>query len=110
MKFDARKPHTREEKEVFVGWLLSETVSTFQRSAGNPEGLKTAVFLLTNRAREAGLSDSEVSETTGVAIARAGLNQEDEDVVLDWLEALDPIAAAVHASDQASKPWWRFWK
>ena len=55
MKFDARKPHTTEEKESFVAWLRDEAISTFQRSPGDAEGLKTAAFLFANRAREAGL-------------------------------------------------------
>jgi hypothetical protein len=110
MKFDARQPHSPEEKEAFVAWLRGETISTFQRSAGDAEGLKAAAFLVANRAREAGLVDSEVGEIVGVAIARSRLDQKEEEFVLDCVDAFDPLATAVYLADRASKPWWRFWR
>lgn len=109
MKFDARIDPSPEKKEAFVSWLTGETVSTFQRSAEDPEGLKAAAFLFVNRGREAGLELSEIAEVLGVSIARAGLTKKDEALVLDWAEALDPFASAVHSSQAERRPWWNFW-
>jgi len=109
MKFDARADNSPERKEAFVRWLTGETISTFQRSAEDPEGLKAATFLFVNRGREAGLELSEIAEVLGVSIARAGLPKKDEDLVLDWAEALDPLASAVHSGQAERKSWWKFW-
>jgi len=109
MKFDARTDFSLEKKEAFIGWLTIQTVSSLQRAAGNSEGLKAATFLFVNRGREAGLELSEIAEVLGIGIARSGLTKKDEDIVLDWAEALDPLAAAVHSDQGERRPWWKFW-
>ena len=109
MKFDARIEKSPEKKEAFAAWLTAETTSTLQRASGDPEGLKAAAFLFANRAREAGMAEHEVAEVIGVSIARAGLQEADEDAVLDFVEAFDPIGTAVYPAPEIRKPWWRFW-
>lgn len=109
MKFDARIETSPEKKDAFVAWLTRETVSTFERSVGDAEGLKSCVFLAVNRAHEAGITSNETARLVGISSARAHLSTEDEEVVLDWLEALDPIAKAAHADHGERKPWWKIW-
>ena len=109
MKFDTRKDSSSEKKDAFISWLVGETTSTFERADGDPENLKTFVFLAVNRAHEAGLTSSETAKVVGVSVARAALPPDKEDVVFDWLESLDPIATAVHADHRQGKRWWRFW-
>lgn len=109
MKFDARTEHSPEKKEAFVAWLIVETVSMFERANGEHESLNAAVFLFSNRAREAGISESEVAEALGVSIARAALSKEEEEAVLDNAETFDPLAAAIHSVPTTPKAWWRFW-
>ena len=109
MKFDARIEKSAEKKAAFVAWLTAETFSTLQCAGGDPEKLKAAAFLFANRAREAGMAESDVAEIIGVSAARAGLRAADEDVVFNFVEAFDPIATAVHATPEIRNPWWRFW-
>ena len=109
MKFDARTEHSPEKKEAFVAWLTGETASMFERADGDRERLKAAVFLFSNRAREAGLLEAEVADTLGVSIARAALSKEEEEAVLDFAETIDPLATAVYAGHGEQNPWWKFW-
>lgn len=109
MKFDARTDASPEKKEAFVSWLTDETASTFRRSGGDAESLKTFVFLAVNRAHEAGLTSQETARIVGVSVARAAIGPEEEEHVYHWLEALDPIATAVHAPRSERKPWWKIW-
>jgi len=109
MKFDARTEHSPEKKEAFLAWFTSETISTFVRSRGDPEGLKTAAFLFVNRAREAGIPEADIAKVLGISVARASLSSQDEGVVLDRADALDPLAEAVFSRASRRKPWWRFW-
>src|SRR4051812_7155975 len=110
MTFDARLEHTPEQKATFVDWLAAETTQMFVKSAGDAEGLKSCVFLAVNRAHDAGLSSKECARIIGVSSARAKLSPSDESIAFDWLEALDPIAVAVHDGPRKSKPWWKFWR
>ncbi len=109
MKFDARVAKSPEKKEAFVAWLTGETVSILQRAGEDPEKLKSATFLFMNRARESGIAELEIAEIIGVSIARAGLRKEDEEVVLDYVEAFDSLATATHSNSPQRKSWWRFW-
>ncbi len=109
MPFDARGEHTPEQKAAFVDWLTAETTQMFAKSAGHAEGLKSSVFLAVNRAHDAGLSSKECARIIGVSSARANLSPSDENIAFDWLEALDPIAAAVHDGPSKAKSWWKLW-
>jgi hypothetical protein len=110
MKFDARVEYSPEKKKAFIAWATEETASMFKRAKGDREGLKSAVFLFSNRVREAGITESEVAEVLGVSVARAALSEEEEaDVVLTCAERFDPLAAAVHSGQLERKSWWRFW-
>lgn len=109
MKFDARTESSPEKKEAFVRWLSHETVSSFQHAANSREGLEAAAFLYVCRGREAGLSEGEIAEILGVSIARAGLSEAAEDIVLDHAEVFDQVATAVYADQPPQRPWWKFW-
>ena len=104
MKFDARQDLSPEKKAAFIAWLTAETTSTFQRAMGDREGLKTFVFLAVNRAHEAGLTSSESAKIVGASSGRAALCPKDEEWVFDWLEVLDPIAAATHTRRGPDEP------
>src|SRR5690242_9639767 len=106
MKFDARANNSPEMKSAFIAWLVDQTISAFARAGGDHEGLKSSVFLTTNRAREAGLNSEGTAKIVGVSIAGANLSSEQEAIVLRWLETFDPIATAIH---EPAKPWWKFW-
>tara|TARA_R110002167_G_scaffold97114_1_gene256635 strand:+ start:616 stop:873 length:258 start_codon:yes stop_codon:yes gene_type:complete len=84
-------------------------VSILQRSVGDEESLKTAIFLFVNRGREAGLEMNDITDIFGISIARAGLTEGDGAIVLDWAEALDLLATAVHSNQEERKLWWKFW-
>lgn len=92
-----QQPDPQSDKAAFTAWLMDETAFSLQRAANNDEGLKAAAFLFTNRAREAGLTTDEMATILGISIARANLTENAETTVLDSVESLDPIAAAVHA-------------
>lgn len=125
MKFNARLRHSPAERAEFVDWLIAETTSTLKRANGDDEAFRAYVFLAVNRAYEAGLLESELAQTIGKSIARAGLCPEEEARVLYWLEFLAPIAQAaqrtaaarasrgepgIPESPQTNKrPWWKFW-
>ncbi|HEY6166875.1 MAG TPA: hypothetical protein VI454_02460 [Verrucomicrobiae bacterium] len=101
MKFDARTDSSPEKKTAFTAWLLEETISTLRRSAGDPEGLKTAVFLYFNRAYEAGIPPDEVTDLLGVgpasAMSPASLSKKDKECVLAAFEVLNGLIEAVHS-------------
>jgi len=109
MKFDARKEHSVEQRKAFIEWLTTETISSFQRAERDQERLKAAAFLFANRAREAGVADSEVAEVLGISIARAGLSQTDEEFVADCFDTSDQLVAPVFSRAANSKPLWKLW-
>ena len=84
-----------------MAWLKSETVSTFERSRGDPERLKAAVFLYLNRAYESGLHADEITDLLGVGaqsiMTRASLSKGDEESILAAFDELDELIGQVHA-------------
>ena len=107
MNFDARKSYTPEDRYAYIEWLVGETTGALRRGGTDHESLKASVFLAMNRAREAGLSDREVAEVLGVSIARSGMHEKTERMVLDFAEGFDSLSKAVYAEPPARKPWWR---
>jgi len=101
MKFDVRSDSSPEKRNAFVAWLVGETALTLTRSAGNPEGLKAAVFLYLNRAYEARLPADEITDLLGIgpasAMSHASLSKKDEESVLAAFDELDELIEAVHA-------------
>jgi hypothetical protein len=83
--------------------LIAETAATLQRSAGDPECIRAAVFLFLNRAYEAGIEPNVICDLLGVSpdnvLQRAQLARADEAAVLAAYEILDPML-----SQQYTKP------
>ena len=106
MNYNVRRDAPSKTKEEFVAWLLDETVSMLQRSAGNGEALKGAVFLFLNRAYEAGIPADQITDMLGIgaksALSRAALGKEDEQSVLNAFDALDGVVEAVYSERRKS--------
>jgi hypothetical protein len=50
-----------------------------------------------------------VANIIGVSVARAGLSAAEENLLLDFVEAFDPIARRATARPKNQNPWCRFW-
>jgi hypothetical protein len=106
MNFDARTDLSPGKKEAFIAWLIDETASGLRRASGDCDALKAVVFLYLNRAYQARLSADEITDVLGVgstsAMSRAALTKEDDEVVLQAFETLDPLVEAIHTQSPSS--------
>lgn len=85
-----------EDAERFRKWLETETTAMLQRSYGDLEGTKSAIFLFCNRAYEAHMPESEIGEMFGSCIVRAGFKEHEEEACISWLEHFAQVASNVH--------------
>jgi hypothetical protein len=103
MKFDAQNDHDPTRREAFIEWLVAEAASGLQRAAGNAESLRAMVFLYLHRGYEAGLQADLIADLLGITehsvLVRANLAEEDQQVVLDSFEELDPIIEQMYSSE-----------
>jgi hypothetical protein len=96
MKHDFAEQPDGEAADRFRAWLQSETIDSLQRTFGDAEGTKSAVFLFVNRAYESHMPEDQIGRIFGRCIVRAGFRKEDEPVLFDWLEFFAGIAVQVH--------------
>ena len=92
MKHNFREQPQGEAAERFLSWLERETIDALQRSLGDPEGTRAAIFLYANRVHEAGMPEREIGALFGKCVVRAGFNEEDEGPAFDLLEFFSQIA------------------
>jgi hypothetical protein len=83
------------EPDAFVESLVSDTAAALQRSGGDVDSIRGAVFLYLSRAYDHGLEPDRICDLLGVApdsvLNRAGLSRSDEAAVMAAYEALDPV-------------------
>ena len=100
MKFDARSNTDQKRHDEFVEWLANETAQDLRKSVGQPERIKTAVFVYLHRGYEAHLDPDFIVDLLGVGpksiLNAAGYIGADEETVLDHFEILDPIVSKVY--------------
>ncbi|HEY1171584.1 MAG TPA: hypothetical protein VGH19_09460 [Verrucomicrobiae bacterium] len=96
-----------EAEDSFITVLIAETTESFRRSAVDTEGLKAAVFLFVNRARENRMDDIKMAEVLGICVARAGLSEKDEDFLTEYLEEIASLTRNIPPTPSQSKPWWK---
>lgn len=89
--FNARTNPSLEAKQAFGDWLLQETTQHLASSAGNTEGLKTAIFLALGRAYEAGLTPEETGDAVCASVKAANLGDSDFEFALQQYELLDEL-------------------
>ncbi|MDT4331120.1 hypothetical protein ACQE3E_16100 [Methylomonas sp. MED-D] len=100
MKYDAKVEHSHEKHTEFTQWLIRETVSGLLKSKGNPEEIKSCVFLFLHRAYEAHFDPDEIVDLLGAKkpsiIDKAELFGADEEAVLAAYELLDPVISQMY--------------
>ena len=101
MKHDFRDQPEGYEAEQFLTWLERETIEAFQRTRGDEEGTKAAIFLYVNRAYEAHLPEEQIAGLFGTCFVRADRPESEEDHAFDLLELFSEVAHATHGPTAA---------
>ena len=96
MKHDFRENPTGPDADAFLEFLEHETIDLLQRTLGDPEGTKTAIFLYVNRAYEAHLPETHIGSLFGKCFVRAGRPEEEQEAAWDLLEFFGQIAERTH--------------
>lgn len=96
MKHDFRINPSGDEADAFRVWLERETVGMLERTRGDGEGTKSAIFLYVNRAFEAHMPEREIGCLFGTCFVRAGHPEHEQDAAFDLLEFFGEIAARTH--------------
>ncbi len=96
MKYDARSDPDRKHLTEFTDWLLTQTIQSLKHAPDDKSAVRAAVFLFLHRAFEAHLDQETIGQAFGVAVVRAGFNDEQEQVAMDELGMLEQIIGKMY--------------
>lgn len=92
MNYDSSTNNSTEDREQFIQWLTSQTVTQLQSANGNEAVLRAAIQDYVKRARAAHLPVEEIEELLGIndpcIMDLADLSEIDEEIVVDEFEQL----------------------